>query len=106
MKHSMLGLDTEAARELELFLENDFELYRSQGRPIQDNLRRRWRKGTYDHAKAPKLWRYLVDRAALKYAETHAGGRREARHLFPGSVREHVAQRLADHWRTEMELGN
>ena len=93
-----------ARRELSLFTSNDSDLHRQQERPIQQNLQRKYDKGIYDHEKSVKLWRMLADSAAKKYAKEHLGGVQEARRVFPGSVRNGMAQDFADSWRDTMEL--
>lgn len=60
------------ARELVLYAENDEQLYR-QEQAIVENLDRKMQRGTYDRAKAPKLWRYLYDAAAKKYGKEFGG---------------------------------
>jgi hypothetical protein len=57
------------ARELELFIENDSELYSQQYKPINRNLALKWYKGIYDHVKAVKLFMYLAESGAKKYVE-------------------------------------
>ena len=47
-----LGYITPEARELELFTENDADLYRQRIVPIVKNMQRRIAKGDYDSAKA------------------------------------------------------
>ncbi len=61
--------DGTAARELELFIVNDGDLYRSQTTPIVKNLAKKMAKGVYDAAKAVKLWCYLADSGAQKYTK-------------------------------------
>ena len=48
-------------RELKAFIDNNEELLRRQTQPIQQNLLKKMAKGTYDSAKAVKLWKYLAD---------------------------------------------
>ena len=98
-----MTMDTEAVRELELFIVSDAELYRQQTVPIQNNLRRKWTKGIYDPTKAAKLWRYLVDNGAKKYARQYSTGVHDARVIFPGPVRNEVARSLEVTWREELE---
>jgi len=71
---------------------------RSQYEPIRKNLLKKFNKGVYDHTKAAKLWRYLVDRAALDYATEH-GDRKAARYIFSGATRNDVAVKMADQYR-------
>jgi hypothetical protein len=62
------GLDEDAIRELVMFIENDGDLYRMQMTPIIENLAKKKAKGQYDVEKAVKLWGYLVENGARKYA--------------------------------------
>ena len=59
--------DKDAAREIQLFADNDYMLYQQRKRPILINLGKKYKKGTYDINKAAKLWRYYVDAALQKY---------------------------------------
>jgi hypothetical protein len=59
--------DKIAAREIQLFADNDYMLYQQRKRPILINLGKKYKKGTYDVNKAAKLWRYYVDAAMQKY---------------------------------------
>jgi hypothetical protein len=87
-----------AADELKLYLENDGDLYRQQFMPIIKNLMRKHRKGIYDPTLAPKLWMYLVDRAAKKYYEDGMAHQDmvDWNKAFPKKVREEVAKKLAE----------
>jgi len=59
--------DKDAAREVQLFADNDYMLYQQRKRPMLINLGKKYKKGTYDVNKAAKLWRYYVDAALQKY---------------------------------------
>jgi hypothetical protein len=59
--------DKEMARELQLFADNDYQLYNSSRRPILINLSKKFKKGTYNIEKSAKLWRYYIDKALMKY---------------------------------------
>lgn len=96
---------SEAARELVIFIDNDGDLYRQQGAPIRENLSKKYRKGIYDHAQAVKLWKYLADTGAKKYAQEFASPS-EWNRMFTVADRKAAAQEMADMWRDEMELGN
>lgn len=63
--------DKEAAREIQLFADNDAQLYYSKRKPIIINLQRKYKKGTYDINKAAKLWRYYIDAAMQKYSKEY-----------------------------------
>jgi len=60
-------IDNDAVRELQLFLENDGDLYRQKIVPIQKNLMTKLAQGKYDHEMAQKLFMYLVQDADKKY---------------------------------------
>jgi hypothetical protein len=68
----MPGVDTVAAEELYLFIENDGQLYRQQGEPILKNLVQKIDRGIYDSVKAAKLYGYLIENGAKKYAKEFA----------------------------------
>lgn len=61
--------DEHAARELELYIDNDSQLHRSSFVPIIANLARKMKKGTYSPALAAKLWAYHIKRGADKYVK-------------------------------------
>jgi len=91
-------IDEIAARELDLYAENTWELY-NQKKSILANVRRRVAKGTYDPALAPKLWMYWVDAAAKRYTREFGSGSP----IFNKATREHLARELANRYRTGEE---
>lgn len=97
--------DESVARELKLFIDNDGELYRQQTMPIMKNLARKMRKGVYDSARAVKLWKYLADSGAKKYAREHGGPKVKWSEMFPVSIRMMVAKELAEDFDDEMKVG-
>jgi hypothetical protein len=82
------------AHELLLFIENTGELY-NQKLAILENVRRRVRNGTYDHALAPKLWMYWVDAGMRRYEKENLS-KGEGPRVFPPPVRREVAAYLAN----------
>lgn len=93
------GIDAPAARELELFIENDSNLYRSQYTPILKNLTLKRAKGIYRHDLAVKVFRYMVDRADKMYFSRRAVTTSTA-------TRNAVADSLARGFEQEYDLGN
>jgi hypothetical protein len=89
--------DIAAARELKLYIEHD----RQQLIPIIENVQRKIKSGTYDHAEAPKLWMYVVDNSAKKYVKEFGGN---AQKDFPKELRLSVANELANEYKAEIEL--
>ena len=53
-------IDSVSAREVALYTTNTEALYTSRALPIIKNLARKRVNGTYDAAKAPKIWLYLA----------------------------------------------
>lgn len=94
-------LDEHAMRELELYIDNERELYR-QRLEIERNLTAKIAKGRYDPAKAPKLWQYLIDRGAKKYVKEFGG---EVRLTFPKTERAALATRYARDFEGRFERG-
>jgi hypothetical protein len=95
------GIDAHAARELKLYIENDSQLYRSTIVPIIKNVQRKMKKGTYDHAKAPKLWMYLVDYGAKKYVKEFGG---DVKRDFPKDLRLSIANEFAIEYKAEIDI--
>ena len=99
-------MDKVTARELELFINNDGDLHRQQHVPILKNLMAKHARGQYDRNKAVKLFMYLVDNGAKKYAKEHGGPGASWHQMFPKAERTHVAQALRDDFEDEARLGN
>jgi len=103
-----LGEDNEMsdeARELELFADNDGQLYRQSGVPIMKNLSKKFKKGTYDPELGVKLWKYHADSAAKAYSQEHSTGD-DWKTMFTPAVRMEMARSMEASWRSEMEAGN
>jgi hypothetical protein len=65
-------IDYAAARELFLFIQNDRELYR-QEIAIDANLKKKLKRGVFNRSLAVKLFMYLAEAGATKYAEQAYG---------------------------------
>src|SRR3990167_6374029 len=86
--------DQHAARELEVFIENDGNLYRQMYTPIIKNLTTKVARGQYDHAKAVKGFMYLVDEGGKRDVnEFHISG--TWHETFNTATRRAVAESLA-----------
>jgi hypothetical protein len=107
--NSICGLptfkDKDAAREIEIYAENDGDLYRQQRRPILQNLSKKHKKGTYKIELAAKLWRYFIDSAMKKYHKEF-GGRGKWSDLLSTSDRQILALQFAQETKDEFDLGN
>lgn len=91
-------------RELVLYTTNDGDLYRQQVQPILANLRKKIKKGTYQPELALKLWMYLADSGAKKYAQEHGSPGFPWHKMFPTSVRRQVAKELQDSYEEELTM--
>ena len=85
------AVDEHAARELDLYAENESALY-GQHQSIIANIKRRIASGTYDAAKAPKLWGYWYEAAARRYVKEFGG---DVRTMFPKALRDHLSRERA-----------
>lgn len=98
--------------ELQLFIENDGQLYRGQTTSIIKNLATKMAKGVYDRSKAEKLWMYLVDNGAKKYAKDSGGdwnvpgSGSSWNKMFSMEDRRHVAKELNTKFIDEWEEGS
>ena len=94
------GVDDVSARELELYIDNDAQLYR-QRKSIEMNVDKKMAAGRYNPALAPKLWQYLIDAGARKYVKEFGG---EVRMMFPLKLRQWLAMQYAKDYEAELEL--
>ena len=88
--------DSDAINELDTFIMNDEDLYRQRFMPIISNLKRKIKRGIYDHEKAQKLWMYLIDDAARKYVQEFGSSGTDVKDMFPKETRLQVARIISD----------
>ncbi len=79
--------------ELKLYIDNDSGLYHQQTQPIIKNLQKKLAKGVFDKSKSEKLWMYLVENGAKKYAKEFGGVWHK---MFSMADRKAVARALAE----------
>lgn len=91
--------------ELNIFIENDRELYTQRTVPIYKNLQKKKGKGIYKTLGAVKLFLYLVNEGAKKYAKEHAKGQ-EWNVIFSVQDRLAVARDFEKYFSAEYKLGN
>ena len=91
------AVDKHMVDELKLFIDNDSQLYKQRLIPIVKNIQKKMKSGKYDHKKAPKLWKYLVDDGAKKYQKEFPGVK------FSRQEKDAVAQEFADEYKDEIE---
>lgn len=98
--------DPDAAREMELYGDNDSQLYFQMRRPILVNLGKKYKKGTYDVTKAAKLWRYYIDAVMKKYNKEFGGRGDKWYDLLSTHDRQLLAMEYAVNTKAEFDLGN
>ena len=98
--------DTQAATELEQYIENDADLHRQQHAPILKNLATKKARGQYKHALAVKLFGYLVESGAKKYAKAFGSPNQPWHKMFDVPTRKRVAEELTKSFEAEHALGN
>jgi hypothetical protein len=89
--------DEVAARELSLYIENEYSLVgapNSKGKAIERNLLRKLQNGTFNLALSEKAWMYLMEAGAKKYSKEFSDGRDWAT-MFNKATRELVAHEFA-----------
>jgi len=103
-----MGFETKEslASELVTFVDNDGELYRGQTTSIIKNLVTKIARGDYDRDKAVKLFMYLAESGAKKYARVFNGSERGWHDMFPIDVRRMAAVHWRDAFEAEAKLGN
>lgn len=92
-------------RELEIFVNNDADIYKRRMEPIIKNLMTKKAQGKYKSDMAVKAFMYAVEDGAKKYASEYANAN-EWNKIFPKNVRTEVAKSLRDDFEEEAEDGN
>ena len=109
-KKSVMGLptyrDKDMAREIELYADNDSQLYYQKKLPILKNLQRKYKKGTYKVELAAKLWRYFIDAALQKYNKEFGSRGDKWYELLSVPDRQLLAINYANRTLAEFQLGN
>ena len=93
-------VDPIAARELDLYIANTYELVgapNSIGKSIDANLRRKVASGKYDSVLAPKAWQHLVDEGAKRYQKEFGSDSP----IFNVATRRQVAEDFSRAWDEE-----
>lgn len=97
--------DTQAATALELFIENDADLHHQQQVPIFKDLMTKKARDEYSHDLAVKLFGYLVEAGAKKYAQQFGSPGQPWHKMFDPPTRRAVAEELTKAFETEARLG-
>jgi hypothetical protein len=86
--------------ELELYINNDGDLYRQHTRPLQQLLAKAKAKGTYDRLRALRAFDAVVDAGVKKYKREFPGS------SFSTSDRKGAASSMLTYFEIEHKLGN
>lgn len=97
------GMSDEAT-ELQMYLENDGDIYRQQLWPIIKNLENHFRKGRWDHERAITGMGYAVETAAKKY-HSEFGSSGPWHGVFTPAIRREVAESMVNDLESEMNSG-
>ena len=97
--------DVVTAHELELFIENDADLYHRQFVPIVKNLVTKMARGVYDPKKGAKLFMYLMESGAKEYVKQCAPDT-PWHEMFDVPTRRIAAANFEKEFRIEAKLGN
>jgi hypothetical protein len=95
-------IDETSGTELEMYIENDSQLYSQQFIPIVKNLMTKRAQGKYDSKKAVKLFMYLMESGAKKYVKDFGG---TWNIMFNKPTREWTAKRFVENFDNEAEIG-
>ena len=94
-------IDKDAVRELVLVITNDGDQYRRQITPAIENLKKKYKKGTYDRDLAVKLWQYVADEGVRRYNKEYGSGTYSVAWLNP-ATRKAIAEELRDYYEDEI----
>lgn len=101
--------DEHATTELVLYIENTSDLSpdgpSGQGHSVLLNALRKWRKGTYDPALAVRLFEYLAEAGAKRYAKEMGSSPSEWSTMFNPATRQEAARQLEASFRSSAESG-
>lgn len=102
-------VDEHAATELVMYIENTSDLSpdgpSGQGRSVLLNALRKWKKGTYDSTKAVRLFEYLAESGAKRYAKEFGSSEKEWSTMFTPATRHEAAKQLEASFRNSVEHG-
>ena len=95
----------DAVNELDLYINNNEDLYRKRFMPLIYNLRTDVSSNRYNHENAIKQWNLLVNDAAREYVKEFGKPNEDVKDMFPQETRTKVAQVIADRELENIEKG-
>ena len=98
--------DPSAAREIQLYYENDSQTYYSSRRPIEENLYKKWKKGTFKTELAAKLIRYGIEFAMKRYNTEHGSRGDKWFDLLSVNDRKTLSMEIAQYMKQSLDQGS
>jgi hypothetical protein len=95
----------DAVNELDLYINNNEDLYRKKFMPLVHNLNRDLKANRYNHDNAVKQWNLMVNDAAREYVKEFGKPGEDVKDMFAQDSRAKVAQVLADRELENMKAG-
>jgi hypothetical protein len=95
----------DAVNELDLYINNNEDLYRKKFMPLVHNLNRDLKANRYNHENAVKQWNLLINDAAREYVKEFGKPGEDVKDMFSQDSRAKVAQVLADREFENMKAG-
>ena len=95
----------DAVNELDLYINNNEDLYRKRFMPLVHNLNRDVKNNRYNHDNATKQWNLLVNDAAREYVKEFGKPGEDVKDMFSQDSRAKVARVLADRELENMKKG-
>lgn len=98
--------ETNESRELQLFIENDGDLYRQTYYPILKNYQKKIDKGNFDKVLAVKGFVNLANEGAKRYCIRYCSPDLKYFNVFSVADRKIVAENLTKYFINEVDCGN
>jgi len=95
----------DAVNELDLYINNNEDLYRKRFMPLVHNLNIDLKSNRYNHENAVKQWNLLINDAAREYVKEFGKPGEDVKDMFAQDSRAKVAQVLADRELENMKAG-
>jgi hypothetical protein len=103
--HHFIQESLDAVNELDLYINNNEDLYRKKFMPLVHNLNRDVKNNRYNHDNAVKQWNLIVNDAAREYVKEFGKPGEDVKDMFSQDSRAKVAQVLADREFENMKAG-
>jgi hypothetical protein len=103
--HQFIQESMDAVNELDLYINNNEDLYRKKFMPLVHNLNRDLKANRYNHENAVKQWNLLINDAAREYVKEFGKPGEDVKDMFTQDSRAKVAQVLADREFENMKAG-